>query len=559
MRMRRAGAAAVLSVLLGPTVAHAQLPTNDLEGVIGMFYGQTPLPVAVQRVEPKLEPVPEAACDAQSSPLKGLQGRVTRADVASPQAAKGWTCNTEAVGHHRTPGGFRVWRFDDRAGHRCLYYDSTLVSQLNVVSLGVGPTQGVIVLDVSDPARPVQTDRLTSPAMLSPHESLNLNTRRGLLAAELGNVGSLPGVMAVYDLNADCRHPVLQSEYVAGPVGHESGFSPDGMTFWIGGLQGIIAVDVSNPKAPRTITTINMPSHGINFSADGNTLYETNVIDGGVALVDVSEIQARRPDPKVYEISRLDWASASIPQNTDPVTIGGHPYLLEYDEFAFRVNPVTIADTPGAARLIDLADPKHPTVTSNLRLQVNMPEHHREANTDPNFIPSTMLTYAAHYCSVPRVVDPQIAACSFLNSGLRIFDIRDPEHPREAAYFIAPPGTSQGVRSASAFSQPAYDPAQRIVYYTDATTGLWAVKLSPAVWPDPIASPPKACRQKTVVLRLRGRRATVTVAGRRITVTRKKGRLVARVPVKGTVRVRISVRTQGGRTLRYTRTLRRCG
>ena len=33
----------------------------------------------------------------------------------------------------------------------------------------------------------MKTDQLASPAMLSPHESLLLNRKRGLLGAELGN------------------------------------------------------------------------------------------------------------------------------------------------------------------------------------------------------------------------------------------------------------------------------------------------------------------------------------------------------------------------------------
>ncbi len=38
----------------------------------------------------------------------------------------------------------------------------------------------------------------------------------------------------------------------------------------------------------------------------------------------------------------------SIPQNAEPITIDGHPYLLEVDEFG-------TLDAVGAARVIDIA------------------------------------------------------------------------------------------------------------------------------------------------------------------------------------------------------------
>lgn len=551
-----------------------QLPTNDFEGAVGLLYGQTPKPAPVQRNEPPLAPAPRAECDEASTPLAGMQGRVTQADVDSPQAAKGWACNLRVVSRIATPGGFRVWRYTDSTGHSCAFYDTSLLGPLNVVSLAAAPTQGTVVLDMADPTKPVETARLLGTAMLSPHESLNLNAERGLLVAELGTAGTAPGVMSIYDVRTDCRHPALLSEYAAGPVGHESGFSPDGRTFWIGGGQGIIAVDVTDPRKPSTLTTVNIPSHGITFSGDGNTLYETNVIDGGMAFLDVSGVQARKPDPVVREISRLTWDTSSIPQNANPITVKGRPYLLEYDEFAFGFNGARTK--AGAARLIDISDPAQPKVASNLRLEVNMPDNQpRAAAEDPNFVPGAQTSYGAHYCNVPRAVDPVIAACSFLNSGLRIFDIRDPQHPKETAYFVSPPGTAQGQRSDAAFSQPAFDPERREVYFTDATTGFWNLKLNDRAWPrDGRSGKPKPKTVRRCVSRRRfpirvreprrGRiaRVKVTLRGERLEVRRRGGRLVAVVDLRGRPRrtfvVHVTVRTRDGRTYDDSRRYHPC-
>jgi hypothetical protein len=112
-----------------------------------------------------------------------------------------------------------------------------------------------------------------------------------------------------------------------------------------------------------------------------------------------------------------------------------------------------------------------------------MPDQHKEASGDPNFTPDSGTSYGAHYCNVPRRVNPGIAACSFLNSGLRIFDIRRPRHPREVAYFVSPPMQNSGGKADAAFSQPAFDAKRRQVYFTDAASGFWNVRLSRAVWP----------------------------------------------------------------------------
>jgi hypothetical protein len=200
----------------------------------------------------------------------------------------------------------------------------------------------------------------------------------------------------------------------------------------------------------------------------------------------------------VREISRLTWGAVSIPQNTDPMQIGGRPYLLEFDEFAFRFNPLGTTDVPGAARIIDIADPAHPRVVSNIRLEVNMPGQHAAANNDPSPLASPATTYSAHYCAIPREVDPEIVACSFINSGLRIFNIANPRHPREVAYFIAPPKAGASPLwppGDVAMSQPAFDPARRQVWYTDAASGFYDLQLDRRVWPDPTTIPPSPCRR----------------------------------------------------------------
>ena len=88
------------------------------------------------------------------------------------------------------------------------------------------------VMDMSDPTNPTLTARLLTPAMDTPHESLVLSRERGLLAAVAGNLTTNVGQIDIYDISGDCRQPELRSSTPMGFLGHESGLSPDGNTFY---------------------------------------------------------------------------------------------------------------------------------------------------------------------------------------------------------------------------------------------------------------------------------------------------------------------------------------
>ena len=383
------------------------------------------------RDEPPLTATPRATCDAASQPEPGLQGRVPAGDVSKD----GFACNMTVLSRDGQAGGFKVERFVDEAGHECAYYDTTLVFPLDATKNESAPS-GVVVLDMADPARPVRTAMLQTPAMLTPHESCCVNQKRGLLAAVMGNPTLSPGFVDVYDLNADCRHPVLQSSLPVGLLGHESGFAPDGLTFYATSLFSnmVTAVDLTNPKLPVTLWVGESPSHGFTVSDDGNRGYVAGL--DGLQIVDTSEIQARKPNPQVTEISSLDWTDRTIPQVAMPVTIKGTKYLFEIDEFSTAKAgdnlPVGNGPRVGAARLIDIADEKAPRVVSNLRLEVNQREHRAEVAEDPgaDFLGQG---YGGHYCNVPREVDPGIV-------GLLV-------HPQRPACLRHPqPGEAEGDR-----------------------------------------------------------------------------------------------------------------
>jgi hypothetical protein len=444
---------------------------------------RAPQAVEVRQAAKAEEPTRSTpACSPGSLP-ETTQGRAPRSDVATGRYAQGYTCNVEEISHSGTTGGYRVERYVDEQGNECAFYDSTLLWPSSLPDQGLdGP--GTYVLDMKDPAKPVVTDVLRTPAFQSPHESVRLNTERGLLVAAMGYPTTQPGVVDVFDVRTDCRTPTLLSSLPVGFLGHEGGFAPDGNTYWIGSLyfHTLTAIDLTDPRLPRTIfATADYEPHGMSISADGNTLYMAEAAYDrsrgfrGMTVLDVSQVQARVPNPKVSVLSRTTWPNVSTPQNSTPFTSKGRRYVLHTDEFGS-------GESIGAARILDVEDIHEPKVVSQLRLAVNEPEAQgADLEADPGN-DQAFQGYQAHYCSLPSRVDPTIVACSFILSGLRVFDISDVRKPREIAYHnkpVVPGSVPHSPRRAGSFamSAPAYDQETGDIWYSDGNSGFYVVRL----------------------------------------------------------------------------------
>ena len=439
-----------------------------------------------------LRALPPADCGPGSRPEPGIVGRVPARHFESGRAAKGYRCNARLIGHTGTSAGFKVERYRDAAGRVCAYYDVSRMFPTNTLSEGVEGT-GVDVLDMTDPSEPRRTSKLVTPAMLSPHESLSLNKRRGLLAAVMGNAGTMPGMLDVYDVSRNCRKPELLSSTPMGILGHESGFSPDGRTYYASSLLAdtITAVDLSDPAAPTTLTTFPGGwSHGVRVSPDGDTLYvadmgypdDDSYTSGGLKIYDVSQIQDREPAPRVELLSTFTWPDVAIPQVPEPMRIRGRDYLLMVDEFTALANDAFFQyrpeSAPAVARIIDVEDPERPFQVSAMRLEVHLEKNRRGPQKNDPGAQSPIGGYASHYCGLPRYRNPKLVACAYINSGMRVFDISNPARPREVAYYNRP--TDGG---GYAMAKPAFDRRRHQVWFSDVDGGFFAVRLTNGVWP----------------------------------------------------------------------------
>ncbi|HVT34142.1 MAG TPA: hypothetical protein VHE37_01055, partial [Nevskiaceae bacterium] len=322
-------------------------------------------------------PVPRAACGAGSLPETDIQGRVSIDDRNSGRSLLGYSCNLQLLGQYQGQGTTWV-----SASYRhCAYHGQTVTSIAS-------STPGVNVVDVSDPAHPVLSERLTSPAFLgNTWETLKVNEARGLLGGVM--VGPILGAafFDVYDISGDCAHPVLlnsvgesQLTLPANTLGHEGNWSPDGKTYWSSAVVGgvITAIDVSDPAHPSIVYTgsTGLANHGFEISADGNRLYiaeagAQGVLPNGLHIYDISEIQQRKPLPQMRLLGSVTWTDGQLGQHAVPVSWNGRPYLIFVDEQA-----------SGAARIIDIADETAPRVVSKLKLEIHMPENAALRSTD---------------------------------------------------------------------------------------------------------------------------------------------------------------------------------
>lgn len=562
-RWGRAGlivATGALLTLVVAVVAEGQFtPLNDLFAV-GQGSGDSPQRVpTVTRAEPPLTATPLVPCARGSRPEPGIDGR-----VPAGSAAHGLWCNLTLVGHQGTEGGFKVFRYVDAHGHVCAFYDTTLMFPLNALNPGA-TSEGVAVLDMSNPAHPVQTDTLNTLPMLSPHESLNLNPKRGLLAAVNGNLATEPGFFAIYDVRGDCRHPVLDADGPYARFGHESGFTADGKTFYATStaLQSVTAIDVSDPKHPHDVWQGAEYVHGMTLSDNGDRAYIADP-KGDLLILDTSQIQDRKPNPHAREISRLTWKSVSIPQNAIPFTENGHPYLLEFDEYtAGTLSPTGDRDAVGAGRIIDISNEAKPFVIANLRLAINQPAaHHAATEADDPGTSNPAQGYAAHYCNIPTEVNPKVVACSFIASGLRVFDITNLRHPKEIAYFVAPPqprSENGYMASDFAMSKPAFAPGREI-WYSDGTTGFYVVRIDKSVWPQGAG---KVCSNRVLVklgLPASASHIRATLRGEHLPIVRRHHHVYALVDVASlthrTSKLVVHARVANGREVTRTRRYR---
>jgi hypothetical protein len=463
---------------------------------------------AADAQQPWEQPVRKATCGPTDRVEPALQGQ-----VPAPIRAQGFhgnNCNLELVGQWQGDGaGWQHAWFED-----CAYYGTTVREGR--------ANPGTVVIDASQRSNPHPTAYLTEKPMLDPWESLKVNEQRQLLGADDGNDGGGGNLVSIYDISGDCRQPVLLASAPMGEdtSGHEGNWMVDGNTYW--SANGTYnAMDTSDPRKPEYIMSWTPPAgtHGLAFSKDGmRGFFTTNsitpVVPGteptnGFVIADTSDIQLRKPDPEIRVISRVAWVDGSTGQHPIPVKIGGKPYVIYVDElgseFAGADGPMAASCAQGLPpwgmpRMFDISDEANPKLVAKFMLETNDP-----ANCPlvmPDVVGQVIFSYDSHYCSVDDDEDATAMACGFFNSGIRVFDIRNPYFPREIAYFNPPaqlakqgklPGSQHdsfylthtgGVLDADwCSSQSRFVPDRGELWVTCQDNGFMILKFTNGTWP----------------------------------------------------------------------------
>jgi hypothetical protein len=460
----------------------------------------TPVPrAALRAASAPATPPHYRGCGPDARPETGLQGAVPKADQRSGQSRPGYRCNLRLVGQNTI--GARGANMQLAWYEDCAYVGIIGTREFNPASANPA-VEGIGVIDASDPAHPEHVQTIISPVGRNQHEGLEVNAKRGMLVAEVGGISAR--YIEIYDVSEDCRHPVLKATYDSGKnTFHGLKISDDGTTIYAtdGIGQGTASkplhiIDVTDMSNPRLVKTWGPGDeggefhliHDLDLSVDGTRAYlgaapantsisglgATAVSEGNigptVVTLDTTDIVEHAPEPDLDVVSTVK--TPNFGHTIQRATIGGKPYMIASGESPFA----TGLNCPWAwGYLIDMSDERAPQVMSQLKLEVNQPQNCAAANADN-------VTYSIHYVGVDDERNTTKVFYTYYGAGLRVFDVRDPAHPTEIAYYHPPaqPDTVLdpliGTLGGDA-QTPDWDSATSVVRYRPETGQIWVATI----------------------------------------------------------------------------------
>jgi hypothetical protein len=485
---RKVGYAAIGPPLLLCTLAVSGGPTLSVGG------GP---PGGVGSLDGPATPTNYGDCGPGARRETGLQGSVPRNDQLSGASKQGYRCNLRLIGQNTIKdrgANFVLGWYRD-----CAYVGSVGARELQ--TLGGDALDGVAVVDASDPAKPKLDRIVRSPVGVSQHEAIEVNEKRGMLVVETG--GLLARYIDIYDVSKDCHNPVFKGRYDAGvPIFHGLRVSDDGRTIYAtdftGGFIGqeMHIVDATDMSRPRLIKRWDpgqeVPAdrygiHDLEVSPDGNRAYlgavspsstlgaivagpPSNLGGPTMVVLDTSDIQERKPNPDLRVVSDVDLPNFGHAEQR--ATIDGKPYLFTSGETPFGGAKNC---TWAWGNVLDMSDERHPRPVSEIKLEVN---EQRNCLTTAG----EDAVYSIHYVGVDDERNTTKVFYTYYTGGVRVFDVRDPVHPKEIAYFhpkpLAKVAHSPLPINAGDNQRPAWDSATSTIRYFPESRRLWFVSIA---------------------------------------------------------------------------------
>ena len=408
---------------------------------------------------------------------------------------------------------------------------------------------GIAVVDVSDPTRPTHVRTLIgTPASTKTSETLyavdapardGFPERHVLVVGQYGNAGS--GVlkpMDVYDVS-DCADPQLIGTYLWQENIHNLTISGNGK--YVFATQPLQMVDIDPlfdgdpatdavylgdierdmpyplvPFGPGPDADDELPAPVREANRNGYSSHQAWSDFDGTRLY----LGSQTPQYEAFTIVDLQpWIDSTIPgtflHTERPVVlsqsmgrghsvsvgdIGEQKWALHAEESVFgqandcnheltRAISPNYGATPfvGVAEpfLSDVTDPSNPEMhVSRLGLEINRPE-----NCDAQ--KASGVQASVHYHEFDDEQDTKFAILSMQNAGIRVFDVRDPAHPVEVAYFNPgdvnnpsdDPATPENeaadgaVTLDYAWGHPRYNAETGHIWFATRAGGFWVVEL----------------------------------------------------------------------------------
>lgn len=358
---------------------------------------------------PWLNAAPRAKCSEGDMPdqtLSGLSGD--------------YHCNLQVAGQVEAPHFLSLaWHGD------CAY---------------VNGADGTTVIRVSPEGTPTVTTTLTTVGFRSNWESMKASPASGLLVGYESN-GSM---FTVYNVAKDCSQPVLESSTSlgsTGSLGHAGSFSPDGTLYYASSFfsGAVFAVDLAMPAKPVIVSEdFDRGSHDLFIGRGGKRGYfafsdivQFNV--GIFAIMDLTDVQARKPGAKGTLIKEFTWEDGSATQYPIAVRYRGEDFLIISDELGSGNCDNAQKPQWSYAHIFDIRDELNPKLVARVKTEAQDPTNCQAAAQASGG--TSGFGVGTHYCNVDRLDDPRVLACGNWDGGLRVYDIRDPWRPRELAYF----------------------------------------------------------------------------------------------------------------------------
>jgi hypothetical protein len=231
------------------------------------------------------------------------------------------------------------------------------------------------------------------------------------------------------------------------------------------------------PAAPEPVLKPAGGLHSLSVSNDGSRAYLA-LLTGGFAVVDVSDFAAGVPSPRPRPITlneaRPTWPG---PGAHSAVKFWGRDWVWVSDEVYGTATGPDHGCPWGWARIIDISDPRVPTVEAEYRLPENDPSTCAQWNP-----PRT--SYSAHN----PTLTPHIAFSTWHSGGFQAVSIQRARRPYQLAEFIPQPLPEVMLEDPRLSSDPDTGRNEKVVmwsypiirngliYVVDLRNGLYVLK-----------------------------------------------------------------------------------